>query len=91
MSLKFGTDGVRGRALTELTTGFVTMLGAAAARVLGDGPWLVARDTRESGEELQQALWHGLHLFGGAQVTMVDVLPTPAVSTRRNPSGPCTT
>jgi len=80
MTLKFGTDGVRGRALTELTPGFVTMLGAAAARVLGAGPWLVARDTRESGEELQQALWHGLHVLGGAQVTMVDVLPTPAVA-----------
>ena len=25
-------------------------------------------------------MWHGLHLLGGAQVTTVDVLPTPAVA-----------
>ena len=33
--MQFGTDGVRGVALTELTTEFATRLGRAAARVLG--------------------------------------------------------
>mgnify|MGYP000228773875 CR=1 FL=1 len=35
--MQFGTDGVRGVALTELTTEFATRLGRAAARVLGEG------------------------------------------------------
>ena len=47
--LRFGTDGVRGRALTELTTDYVASLGRAAAEVLGAGDWLIGRDTRESG------------------------------------------
>jgi phosphoglucosamine mutase len=80
MTLKFGTDGVRGRALTELTPQFVTRLGLAAAQVLGAGPWLVARDTRESGQELEEALWAGLHVQGGAQVSSAGVLPTPGLA-----------
>ena len=40
MSLKFGTDGVRGVALTELTTEYAAALGRAAAAVLGGGRWL---------------------------------------------------
>jgi phosphomannomutase len=47
--VRFGTDGVRGTAHTELTTSFVTRLGRAAAEVLGAGEWLIGRDTRESG------------------------------------------
>ena len=53
--LKFGTDGVRGVALTELTTEYAAALGRAAAQVLGGGRWLVGRDTRESGPELEAA------------------------------------
>ena len=35
MGLRFGTDGVRGVALTELTTDFVEVLGRAADLVAG--------------------------------------------------------
>ncbi|MEY2580478.1 MAG: phosphoglucosamine mutase [Ilumatobacteraceae bacterium] len=77
--LRFGTDGVRGRALTELTTDYVSSLGRAAAEVLGGGEWLIGRDTRESGPALEQALVDGLHA-GGADVTRFGVLPTPALA-----------
>ncbi len=77
--LRFGTDGVRGRALTELTTDYVGSLGRAAAEVLGRGEWLIGRDTRESGPALEQALVDGLHA-GGADVTRLGVLPTPALA-----------
>ena len=66
--LRFGTDGVRGVALTELTTAYVEALGSAAARVLGTGTWLVGRDTRESGPALQAAYARGLAV-GGSTVT----------------------
>ncbi len=80
MTLKFGTDGVRAVALTELTTEYVTRLGFAAAQVLGGERWLVARDSRESGPELEEALRAGLHLLGGAVVCTVGVVPTPALA-----------
>ena len=37
MSLRFGTDGIRGVANTELTPELALALGRAAARVLGGG------------------------------------------------------
>ena len=77
--LRFGTDGVRGRALTELTIDYVGSLGRAAAEVLGRGEWLIGRDTRESGPALEQALVDGLH-EAGADVTRLGVLPTPALA-----------
>jgi phosphoglucosamine mutase len=79
--LRFGTDGVRGVALTELTEEYVEALGTAAARVLGGGTWLIGRDTRESGPALQAALARGLGLGGGAPVDC-GVLPTPALAHR---------
>lgn len=74
--LHFGTDGVRGRALTVLTTDYVTVLGRAAAQVLGNGRWLIARDTRESSPQLAAALAAGL----GAGALDLGVLPTPALA-----------
>lgn len=79
MSVKFGTDGVRGAALTELTPELVARLGAAAVEVLGDGQWLIGRDTRESGPELARAVAGGLHAAGGSPVD-VGVVPTPALA-----------
>lgn len=55
------------------------MLGAAAARVLGAGTWLVGRDTRESGPELEAALVSGLQ-SEGALIVLCGVLPTPALA-----------
>jgi phosphoglucosamine mutase len=77
--LRFGTDGVRGVALTELTTAYVAALGRAAAQVLGGGRWLIGRDTRESGPELEAALVAGL-VAGGALPELLGVVPTPALA-----------
>lgn len=87
--LRFGTDGVRGVALTELTPPYVASLGSAAARVLESGTWLVGRDTRESGPILEAALVHGLRATG-ALVVRCGVVPTPALahfsSTHQSPA-----
>ena len=80
MSLRFGTDGVRGVANRELTPELVTALGRAAARVLGaDRPWLIGRDTRRSGPMLEAALVAGL-CAEGADVLLAGVVPTPALA-----------
>ena len=80
MSLKFGTDGVRGVANDELTPELVLALGRAAARVLGTSqPFVVGRDTRESGPGLQHALASGL-VTEGATVVDLGVVPTAAVA-----------
>ena len=81
MTLRFGTDGVRGVANAELTPELVLALGRAAARVLavGRGPFLVGRDTRISGPLLQAALSAGL-ATEGVDVEDLGVLPTPGVA-----------
>jgi phosphoglucosamine mutase len=79
VTLRFGTDGVRGIANAELTPELVMALGRAAARVLGTGPFLVGRDTRISGPLLQAALSAGL-ATEGADVVDLGVVPTPAVA-----------
>ena len=79
MTLKFGTDGVRGVANEELAPELVVALGRAAARVLGGSGFVVGRDTRLSGPLLQAALSAGL-ASEGASVVDLGVLPTPAVA-----------
>ena len=79
MTLRFGTDGVRGVANAELTPELVLALGRAAARVMGGGRFLVGRDTRRSGPLLQAALSAGL-ATEGADVADLGVLPTPGVA-----------
>jgi phosphoglucosamine mutase len=76
---RFGTDGVRGVANTELTPEVVMALGRAAARVLPGGTFLVGRDTRKSGPQLFGALAAGL-AAEGANVIDLGMLPTPAVA-----------
>lgn len=76
--LKFGTDGVRGVANSELAPEDALRLGYAAARVFG-GPILVGRDTRISGGMLSGALAAGA-ASGGAEVLDAGVLPTPGVA-----------
>jgi phosphoglucosamine mutase len=79
MALRFGTDGVRGVAVSQLTPSYVLDLGRAAARSLEGDTLLVARDTRVSGPLLVAALAAGAAAEG---VTVVDlgVLPTPALA-----------
>jgi phosphoglucosamine mutase len=80
MTLRFGTDGIRGVANRDLTPELVTALGRAAARVIGkDRPFVVGRDTRRSGPLLEAALVAGL-CSEGADVLRVGVLPTPGVA-----------
>ncbi|MEE9414570.1 MAG: phosphoglucosamine mutase [Acidimicrobiales bacterium] len=79
MSLRFGTDGVRGEAYTQLTVDFVYALGVAAARVIGGDHYLIGRDTRESGPDFERALAKGL-ASGGASIGLLAVVPTPAVA-----------
>jgi len=82
LSLKFGTDGVRGVANDELTPELVLALGRAAARILGtDVPYVIGRDTRVSGPLLQDALSAGL-ASEGASVVDLGVIPTPGVGAR---------
>ena len=78
MTLRFGTDGVRGPA-SEFTDALVVSLGQAAAQVLGTTTFVIGRDTRESGERLEAALAIGLSR-GGAQPLSMGVVPTPAVA-----------
>src|SRR5690349_8576973 len=79
MTLRFGTDGVRGVANAELTPELVTALGRAAARTLGAGRFVVGRDPRLSGPMLEAALVAGL-TAEGADVALLGVVPTPAVA-----------
>jgi phosphoglucosamine mutase len=80
----FGTDGVRGRAGTELTAELATALGRAAIAVLGRRAGarptvVVGRDTRTSGVWLQEALVEGIVTAGG-DALLVGVQPTPAIA-----------
>ena len=79
MPLRFGTDGVRGVANTELTPEAVLALGRAAARVLGGPALVVGRDTRRSGPLLSSALAAGV-AAEGVDVIDLGVVPTPAVA-----------
>ncbi|HKE76088.1 MAG TPA: phosphoglucosamine mutase [Acidimicrobiales bacterium] len=77
--LKFGTDGVRGVANTELTADLALALGRAAARVLGGARCAVGQDTRLSSPLLASALTAGL-ASEGLDVTSLGVAPTPEVA-----------
>jgi phosphoglucosamine mutase len=78
MSLKFGTDGVRGPA-DELDDAFVASLGRAAASVLGGQRFVIGMDTRESGPRIERALRVGAEA-GGLAVQNLGVVPTPVVA-----------
>ena len=75
----FGTDGVRGVVGSDLTEELVEGLGRAFARWSGGARVLVGRDTRASGPALERALAAGLS-YGGSDVVLGGVLPTPAVA-----------
>lgn len=88
MTLKFGTDGVRGVANRELTPELALTLGRAAARVLGGRRWLIGRDPRRSGPLLGAALAAGL-ATEGVEVVDLGVLPTPGVAYLSATDGVC--
>jgi phosphoglucosamine mutase len=75
----FGTDGVRGIVGEDLTPELVERLGRAATLWSKGGRVFVGRDTRASGEELEEAFGRGVVAAGGNAV-LAGVLPTPAVA-----------
>jgi phosphoglucosamine mutase len=75
----FGTDGVRGVVGEDLTAELVEQLGRAATLWSEGGRVFVGRDTRASGEELEEAFARGVVSAGGNAV-LAGVLPTPAVA-----------
>lgn len=77
--LRFGTDGVRGRAFSELTESYATALGVAATNVLSLRDVVIGRDTRESGERLENAFAAGC-ARAGATIHLLQVAPTPAIA-----------
>lgn len=87
MGRLFGTDGVRGLANRDITAELAVDLAGSAAHVLADvGAFeghrpraVVGRDTRASGEFLEAAVVAGL-ASAGVDVTVVGVLPTPAIA-----------
>jgi len=78
----FGTDGVRGVVGELITPELVEQLGKASALWAGGGRVFVGRDTRASGEELEEAFARGVASAGGVAV-LAGVLPTPAVALLR--------
>ena len=81
MAPRFGTDGIRGVAGTDLTTEIVARPGRGGrrSRSAPSVPFLIARDTRESGPELEAALVEGITRAGGDAHTL-GVLPTPGLA-----------
>ena len=77
--LEFGTDGVRGRANSELSVEFALRLGQSVARTVSGSTFVVGRDTRASGSMLQAAFAAGL-CSRGASVLDVGVIPSPGVA-----------
>ncbi len=78
--LRFGTDGVRGDAETQLPSQFVVALGRAAAQLLGtEHVFLIGRDTRASGNRIAADLAVGLRAEG-ANVEQLGVLATPGIA-----------
>lgn len=83
MEPTFGTDGIRGRAFSDIDEVVVHAVGRAASRALSGGQsggrWIIGRDTRESSPALCGALAAGLRATG-ADVSDLGVVPTPVVA-----------
>jgi phosphoglucosamine mutase len=80
----FGTDGIRGKAgVAPLEPATVARVGAALVRSLADGVlphrFVIGRDTRESGEWIEEELARGL-TGAGATVVSAGIVPTPAIA-----------
>ena len=79
MAPRFGTDGIRGVAGVDLTPELALALGRAAARIVSGSPFLLGRDTRQSGTMIQSALAAGI-AAEGTDVVDVGVIPTPGLA-----------
>lgn len=79
MGKYFGTDGIRGKYGEKLDEALAYKTGLALGEIYGGGTFVVGRDTRVSGEELETALVKGLTDMGG-EVMLPGIVPTPAVA-----------
>ena len=84
MGRLFGTDGIRGAANKyPLTAEVIGKIGRAVASIFSSGDdrakIIIGKDTRESGEMIEDALTSGICSAGG-DVSLAGVLPTPAVA-----------
>lgn len=79
MSIRFGTDGVRGVANEQITVEVAVAVGRATARVFPSSRVLIGRDTRRSGPMLESAVAAGA-CAEGADAVVLGVVPTPAVA-----------
>ena len=82
MTIKFGTDGIRGPVESKITPEVCLRIGHAAGAVLKDMGWetvLIGKDTRVSGYMLESALQAGF-IAAGVNVRLLGPLPTPGVA-----------
>jgi phosphoglucosamine mutase len=85
MGKLFGTDGVRGIANDDLSPELAYRLGKACAYVLGQSARdkaprvIIGKDTRISGDMLEESLSAGVLAMGG-HVVKTGVIPTPAIA-----------
>ena len=83
MGKLFGTDGVRGVANTELTPELAFRLGKAGAHTLSKNnekpTFIIGKDTRISGDMLEDALSAGILSIGG-NVIKAGTIPTPGIA-----------
>ena len=82
MTIKFGTDGIRGPVESEITPEVCLRIGHAAGAVLKEMGWetvLIGKDTRVSGYMLESALQAGF-IAAGVNVRLLGPLPTPGVA-----------
>ena len=77
----FGTDGVRGIAISELTIDLAMKIGKYVSKILAPngGKILIGKDTRISSSCLECALAAGISSYG-TDVVLLGVVPTPAVA-----------
>ena len=79
MGKYFGTDGIRGKYGDNLDAALSYKAGRALAEFFDKGECFVGRDTRVSGPEIEEALVKGI-TDGGGNITLLGILPTPAVA-----------
>ncbi len=79
MGKLFGSSGVRGLVNVALTPQLACKVGLAVAKCAESKHAVVGRDTRVSGPMLEDALVSGL-TSAGANVSLLGVVPTPAVA-----------
>ncbi len=79
MSLRFGTDGIRGVANRDLTPEVALALGHTSARHLPSNAFFVGADTRRSSPMLKAAFVAGL-ASEGRHVFDLGVVPTPGLA-----------